>query len=308
MSVAEARVTAAVSVFEFSTSVLATHDTPDGIVTVHFVEADSVAVAAVSRILESAAAEVPWSAAVKVVVPHPLTEGVIEPIVNDGRAMSIVSPTASPTFNENVKSTAVGAPETGCDSTTLWFKMAGTGVMLPGFVAKTSVDSMIATATMSELSANVAATVRLATFPAWVPEGIVIPDEIVRVHSVSLAKWAVPAVNTTLAVADPELANVPVKVVEPQPDSRTVGVPLRAKDGTVTSMVSDVFTGTLRVNAKDTDDAVLITGDARVSLVFRNAEAGCVTAGEVGIATAPISVDAAKTAATVRELSSAPAA
>ena len=59
ISVAEARVTAAVSVFEFSTSVLATHDTPDGIVTVHFVEADSVAVAAVSRILESAAAEVP---------------------------------------------------------------------------------------------------------------------------------------------------------------------------------------------------------------------------------------------------------
>jgi len=158
MSVAEARITAAVTVFEFSASVPVGHATPDGIVTVHLVVDPNVPPPAVSRILASLAPELPSSAAEKVVEPHPLAEGDMEPIVNEGKAMSIVSAIANPTFNENVNSTEVGAPVIGCDSTTLWSKMADTGVILPGEVEKISVDSMMAVDETSALSANVATT------------------------------------------------------------------------------------------------------------------------------------------------------
>jgi len=134
------------------------------------------------------------------------------------------------------------------------------------------------------------------------------PDEIVRVHSVSLDRCAAPAVNVTFAVAPPEPANTPEKDVDPQPDSETVGVPLKVKDGRVTSMVSEVFTGTFKENVKDTDDAELTTGVEKTSWVFWKADSGCVMAGEVGIATAFTSVEAANTAATVLELSLAFAA
>jgi hypothetical protein len=156
MSATAANVAAAVRVLRFAACAAELVVTPVAIVTVHCLYALSTAVATVSVMVAVAVPEFDL-AAVNVVLPHPLADGVASvPNVKVGNTSTILSLTAKTAFSvANVNEICVVPDVTG-------FAIVNALCLNAGVGATTAVDAVIAVAATFAALAIVTATVRVA--------------------------------------------------------------------------------------------------------------------------------------------------
>jgi hypothetical protein len=107
-------------------------------------------------------------------------------------------------------------------------------------------------------------------------------------------------VNVIVAPAVSEPATAAVKVVVPHPDLETGGDTERTKLGRTRLTLSATLNTMLREKRKVIEVPAAVTGFAKVSWLSVTAGAGCMIAGEAGMATAVMSLAAAIVTAAVR--------
>jgi hypothetical protein len=127
---------------------------------------------------------------------------------------------------------------------------------------------------------------------------VVTPVDTVTMHSVSAFSVAVAAVSVMAAVAVAEFATVEVNVVVPHPRVVGVDVVTSVNVGSVSTIVSLVFTGAFDTKRNDRDEAAHVTGFAIVSTLVLST--GAATAVDVLMASDATSVAPDRVTATLR--------
>jgi hypothetical protein len=135
-------------------------------------------------------------------------------------------------------------------------------------------------------------------FAACDPVPVVIPVAIVTVHSIFRASIEVAEVSVKVAVEVPELAEVTLNVVVPQPLDVGVDMVPNVNVGITTMILSDTARCTFSENVIETEDAVATIGRERVNAEFITL--GYSRAEDIPIGVASTFVSAAISTAIVR--------
>ena len=108
------------------------------------------------------------------------------------------------------------------------------------------------------------------------------------------------ALNTNVALEEPEEDAVAVKVVVPHPLMPGERELASVKSGSATLIVSDTLNATLRANKRETAELAAVTAFVIINLLFVMLGVGGRMAGDTSIAVAAMSVATASTADMVR--------
>lgn len=230
--------------------------------------------------------------AVKVVLPHPLSVGLVSnaPNWNDGRTKLMESVARSGVLSANLYEIADVASVTGLWRTRLCKAICGD---------TTADDDITLVEEMSLMPVKVTAAVRVFKFTCCVLLLVVTPVAIDTVHCASVLSVAVLAVKVRVAVAVPDKLDTAVNVVEPHPEVLGVDGVSSVKSGRTTATASSTMRGMLRENVKSNGVGASVTGLVKPITDWRSFGVGAVTTVEVVIAVVAMSVAAARVIAIV---------
>lgn len=183
-----------------------------------------------------------------------------------------------------------------------------TPLSLHGWKCVIALDSMIAVEAIFDVSAKVAAAVRVCKFVSCSNGPVVTPVAIVTEHGVSADSAAVAATSDKVAVDVLDSVAVAVKAVDPQ--SLVIGDDSveNSNVGKTRSMLSATRRSTLSSKVKVTEVSTSCCADVNgfPNSMALSVNAGATTAVDVTIGVAAMSVRAANVTAALRELRSAP--
>jgi hypothetical protein len=159
------------------------------------------------------------------------------------------------------------------------------------------VEDTIAAAAMFVAAVNTTATVRSPQFADWDDALVVTPEAIVSAQNVFFTSVADAAVTTSVASVAPELLDVMVKVVLPQPLAEGVATVPQTKLGSTMDIWSFTFRSAFDANENVSDDTADVTGTAIARI--DSVRVGSVNAVDSMMAAAAILADPARVAAAV---------